>query len=99
MCWEYEKEWRLIAEENGSKNSKFTIKAKNGFVTFDPETLKSITIGAMCSDADHKTLNEIITKFRPNLLIRQAKIDPERYSLLVTPSVGLDTAVGKPENK
>jgi Protein of unknown function (DUF2971) len=87
--WQYEDEYRLIAEEQGHAFSDGTLKTQNGIYTLPRGTLKSIIVGAQAPPGIREQINEMVSRDRDGVIVRDARCSPDRYQLILTPP--LDT--------
>ncbi len=85
--WQYEEEYRLIAEEEQGAFDHRTLKTQDQFYRLPPGSLTCIIIGARASDEDRRTIRKIIDHSSRNLLVRQATRAPDRYELLIDPPI------------
>jgi hypothetical protein len=83
--WQYEQEYRLIAEEESMAYSAVTMKTKDGIYTLPPDTLKSIIIGAQASRSVHEQIGEMVSRSRSSVAVRVARCLPDRYQLVIEP--------------
>jgi len=83
--WSYEAEWRLIAEECAAARSPLTIKTNNDFLTLPSGALKSVIIGALADETSRRRIENLVRANEPDVLVRQARIAPERYGLNIDP--------------
>jgi len=82
--WEYEEEYRIIAEEKGNPDKTFV--TENNYFSLPPRMLKSIILGALISSSDEAEIREMVAQRigRPLVLKRAVRV-PNRYSLSVEP--------------
>jgi Protein of unknown function (DUF2971) len=85
--WQYEEEYRLIAEEEGTAFQKQTLKTLNGFYQLQPNALKSVIVGALAPPAVRAKIKDMVARTAPHVLVRQAKCLPDRYQLAIEPPV------------
>jgi hypothetical protein len=85
--WQYEEEYRLIAEEERGAFDHRTLKTEDQFYKLPPGSLMSIIIGARASPETCKTIRSIVDRSDSKLLIRQAGRAPDRYELLIDPPI------------
>jgi Protein of unknown function (DUF2971) len=79
--WDYELEWRLIAEERSESSSKFTIKTEADYLKIPCDALLSITVGAKAEEETKAVVSEIVSKSRKNILIKTAFISENNYRI------------------
>jgi hypothetical protein len=83
--WEYEAEWRLIAEERAFARSPLTIKTDDAFLILPEDVLKSVTIGCLADESSRLRIAHTVKTHAPNVLIRQATLASDRYELRISP--------------
>jgi Protein of unknown function (DUF2971) len=88
LDWQYEDEYRLIAEEDVGAFHQATMKTQDQFYKLPQGSLTSIIIGARASEEMRKTISEILERSGRNLLLRQATRAADRYELLIEPPIG-----------
>ena len=82
--WSYEKEWRLIAEDEKNSMSEKTYKTKNDFLRISRKTLKSVILGCRISEKGKETVHQIIKKYASHVVISEAKVLDDRYGLEIS---------------
>jgi hypothetical protein len=87
--WSYEAEWRLIAEERAFARAPRTIKTDNDFLTIPSSALKSVTIGCLTDKSTRRRIENLIKTNAADVVVRQATLAPDKYELVITPSVPL----------
>src|SRR6516225_7528168 len=85
--WQYEDEYRLIAEEEDRAFSGRTLKTRNQFYKLPSGSLISIIIGIHAPDETRRTIRSIVDRSGKNLSIRQAARAPDRYEILIDPPI------------
>jgi len=85
--WQYEDEYRLIAEEEDRAFSDRTLKTRNQFYKLPSGSLISIIIGVHAPDETRRTIRSIVDRSGKNLSIRQAARAPDRYEILIDPPI------------
>ena len=85
--WQYEDEYRLIAEEEDRAFSDRTLKTRNQFYKLPTGSLISIIIGVHAPDETRRTIRSIVDRSGKNLSIRQAARAPDRYEILIDPPI------------
>ena len=86
--WQYEEEYRLIAQEESSAFPVDTMITSNQLYHLRAGSLTSIIIGARASEQDRRTIREIVSRSNSGLLIREARCAPDRYELMIDPPIG-----------
>jgi hypothetical protein len=85
--WQYEDEYRLIAEEERGAFDHRTLKTQDQFYKLPSGSVMSIIIGAKAPEETHKTVRDIVNRSGSNVLLRQARRAPSRYELLIDPPI------------
>ena len=85
--WQYENEYRLIAEEERAAFRDGTIKTRDQFFTLPDGWLTSVIIGAKMPNADRDAIEELVSRSKNKLLIREAKPASDRYELVIEPPI------------
>ena len=83
--WQYEDEYRLISEEEGTAFSDGTLKTRDGFYMLPKDALKSVIIGALATDTVRKQIRSLVDRISPEVVVRQARCMPDRYQLAIEP--------------
>jgi Protein of unknown function (DUF2971). len=86
--WQYEEEYRLIAQEESSAFPVDTIITRNQLYDLPAGSLTSVIIGALASEQNRRTIKEIVSRSNSALLIREARCAPDRYEVMIDPSIG-----------
>jgi hypothetical protein len=82
--WSYECEYRLIAQERANSTAHDTLMTDGNFLKLPPNTLTSIIVGCQGSAEEAR---QIVAKFAPDLPVRQAVREPDRYALTILQSL------------
>lgn len=81
-CWEYEEEYRLLPKTEYAnqivQQDRIMIVDKQNKITFPSEALKSIIIGCK---ADYEEIKNFIHSLRPDLQIKRAIMQRNRYGI------------------
>ncbi len=85
--WEYEDEYRLISEEEGTAFDKDTLKTRNGFCHISEDALKSVIVGSLAPPKVRAKIKEMVARIAPAVVVRQATCLPDRYQLRIDPPV------------
>jgi hypothetical protein len=85
--WQYEEEYRLIAQEESSAFPVDTMITSNQLYHLPAGSLTSIIIGARASEQDRRTIREIVSRSNSGLLSREARCAPDRYELMIDPPI------------
>jgi hypothetical protein len=60
--WQYEDEYRLIAEEEANAFSEGTLKTRAGFFVFPKGTVKSVIIGALSTETVRQKIRSVVAR-------------------------------------
>jgi hypothetical protein len=90
--WQYEDEYRLVAEEKKGAFDPRTLKTEDQFYTLPPGSLMSIIIGARAPEETRRMIRDIVDRSGRNLLLRQARRASDRYELVIDPPIGSEHA-------
>jgi hypothetical protein len=85
--WQYEDEYRLIAEEEIGAFQRETMKTRDSFYQLPKDCLKSVIVGARASASDRAKIGKLVAAVRPEVLVRQANCSPDRYELTIDPAI------------
>ena len=83
--WQYEDEYRLIAEEEANALSDGTLKTRDGFFMLPQGTVKSIIMGALSTEMVRQQIRSLVLGIDPEVVVRQARCMPDRYQLEIEP--------------
>jgi Protein of unknown function (DUF2971) len=86
--WQYEEEYRLIAQEESSAFRVDTLITSNQLYRLPAGSLTSLIIGARARELDQRTIRDIVSRSNSGLLIRKATCAPDRYELMIDPPIG-----------
>jgi hypothetical protein len=86
--WQYEEEYRLIAQEESSAFPVDTMITRSQLYDLPGGALTSIIVGATASEQNRRTIRDIVDRSNSGLLIRQARCAPDRYELMIDPPIG-----------
>jgi hypothetical protein len=81
--WEYEDEYRIIAEERAQAIAKDTLKTDDNFLVYPPGSLKAVIVGCQADDATVREVRQIIEKNGRGIAIKRAVRTPNHYSLTI----------------
>ena len=85
--WQYEDEYRLIAQEEHHAFNHPTLKTRDQFYKLPSGSLLSIIIGANAPDETRSMIRSIVGRSGSNLRIREARRAADRYALLIDPPI------------
>jgi Protein of unknown function (DUF2971) len=88
--WQYEHEYRLIAEEEGDAFSDGTLKTRDGFYMLPDGALKSVIIGALATDTVRRQIKSVVQRINPAVVVRQATCMRDRYQLAIEPPLEME---------
>jgi hypothetical protein len=83
--WQYEDEYRLIAEEEANALSDGTLKTCDDFLILPKGTVKSVILGALSTETVRKQIRSLGERINPDVVVRQARCMPDRYQLEIDP--------------
>ena len=78
--WEYEQEYRLIAQENEFVRCGDVLVTENNYLKFPKGALTSIIIGCQ---ANYEEIHELVQKTAPWVKVKKAIRTPNRYDLTI----------------
>lgn len=82
--WEYENEFRIIAEERSRAIGNDTLKTDDDFLAYPPGSLKAVIVGCQADDATVREIRQIVERHKPGVAIKRAVRTPNHYSLTLT---------------
>lgn len=85
--WEYEQEWRLIAQDSKNARGNNTLITNDDFTTYQYGLLKTIIMGIRIDEKAREEIKEIIKKFAPDVKLKQAEIVSGRYMINISQAI------------
>lgn len=82
--WSYEKEWRLIAEEQAQAMSEKTLKTNADFMKVPVEAICSIITGPKMLNEDIETIKRISSEHAPKITVKSAIASDERFLIHIS---------------
>ncbi|MBR0868211.1 DUF2971 domain-containing protein [Bradyrhizobium sp. YCK136] len=82
-AWEYEDEYRLIAQEEAEALSRESLITKSNLLLLPDGALTSIIIGCVASDAACGAVRDIVRRSGRKIGLKQAERVPNHYSLTI----------------
>lgn len=79
--WQYEDEYRLLAEERNYATTPLTLKTDNSYLKFPAPIVQCIIIGARAEPSVKSEIMDVIQKSNSRIALVQSVIPPDRYSL------------------
>ncbi len=81
--WEYEEEYRLIAQEEAEALNRESLITKNNFLLLPDAALASIIVGCVAPTATRDAVRDIVRRCGPSLDLKHAVRVPNHYSLTI----------------
>jgi hypothetical protein len=82
-AWEYEDEYRLIAQEEAEALNHESLITKNNLLLLPDGALASIIVGCVAPEATRDAVREIVRRCGRNLHLKHAVRVPNHYSLTI----------------
>lgn len=82
--WEYENEFRIIAEEKSRAIASDTLKTDANFLAYPPGSLKAVIVGCQADEATVREIRQFVEQHKPGVAIKRAVREANHYSLTLT---------------
>jgi hypothetical protein len=81
--WEYEEEYRLIAQEEKEAVNKESLLTHDNFLQLPDGALISIIVGCLASDSTVQAVRDLVSRFGRSIKIKQAVRSPKTFELAI----------------
>jgi hypothetical protein len=81
--WEYEDEYRLIAQEEKEALNKMSLLTQNSFLQLPDAALISVIVGCSAPDSTIQAVRDMILKSDPKVKLKQAVRSANRFELTI----------------
>jgi hypothetical protein len=82
-AWEYEEEYRLIAQEEAEALNRESLITRNNLLLLPDGALTSIIVGCVAPEAMREAVRDIVRRSGRNLDLKYAMRVPNHYSLII----------------
>jgi len=82
-AWQYEDEYRIVAQERSKSDGENTLMVDKGFLRFHPKALIGIIVGCMMPESEIEYVSKLIKKYAPHVVLKRATRVPNKYELVI----------------